>query len=176
MSRRTRRRRALQQALEIQNFPQDARQEVFDDAYSQGFDKGYQKAQEQYANDRKRLIEETERRALEKAKQKPFMVLAHRNGYNEGYEVGYTNGFQKGQLTTSQNRFSYQDLVQARQQGYDDGYRAGSAVSGSNTPGVTRNAVLDEVLQECEVISQSNPNMAPGVNAVRHLVKKLRKS
>jgi len=32
------------------------------------------------------------------------------------------------------------------------------------------------VLNECKVIADSNPNMAPGVNAVRHRVRKLRGS
>lgn len=174
MSRRTRRRRAMQQAVDLQTLSPDARQEIFDDAYSQGFDKGYQKAQERYIAEQQQLIVETERRAMEKAKQKPFMVLAHQNGYNEGYEVGYEKGFQKGQLVTP--KFSYKDLEQARQRGFDDGYRAGCSKSESHAgSSATRNTVLDEVIKECDVIAQSNPNMAPGVNAVRHRVRKLRR-
>lgn len=177
MSRRTRRRRAaMRQALELGTLSPEVRQEVFDDAYSQGFDKGYQKAQEALLKERAQFEVDIERRAMEKARQKPFMVLAHRNGYNEGYEVGYGEGFQKGQLAVPQNHFSYQDLDRARKRGFDDGYQAGcAATSNAGNEKATRNTVLDEVLQECEVIAQSNPNMAPGVNAVRHRVKKLRK-
>lgn len=167
----------MQQSIDLQTLSPDARQEVFDDAYSQGFDKGYQKAQERIAAERKQIVIDAERRAMEKANQKPFMVLAHRNGYNEGYEVGYEKGFQKGQLTTPKNHFSYRDLEQARQRGFDDGYQAGCAkTSNIGNASSAHNAALDKVLQECEVIAQSNPNMAPGVNAVRHRVRKLRRS
>lgn len=166
----------MRRAVEIQTLSPETRQEIFDDAYSQGFDKGFQKAQERSAKERDQFAADIERRALEKARQKPFMVLAHQNGYNEGYEVGHREGFQKGQLAVPKNHFSYQDLERARQRGFDDGYQAGCAktVNVDNSK-AARNQALDEVLQECEVIAQSNPNMAPGVNAVRHRVKKLRK-
>lgn len=177
MGRRARRRRAIQQQAIAQTFSSEARQEVFDDAYTQGFDKGFQKAQDHYTAERNRLIAETERQAMEKARQKPFMVLAHRNGYNEGYEVGFEKGYQKGQLVAPKHHFSYKDLEQARQRGFDDGYRAGrSSAPNVSQDASARNGVIDEVLQNCEVIAQSNPNMAPGVNAVRHMVRKLRKS
>lgn len=167
----------MQQSAEIQTLSSDTRQEVFDDAYSQGFDKGYQKAQERLAVERKQIVIDAERRAMEKANQKPFMVLAHRNGYNEGYEVGHEKGFQKGQLVVQKNHFSYRDLEQARQRGFDEGYQAGCAkASNMGNVAATHNAAIDKVLQECEVIAQSNPNMAPGVNAVRHRVRKLRKT
>lgn len=112
---------------------------------------------------------------MEKARQKPFMALAHQNGFKEGYEVGYGEGFQKGKLAIPKNQFNYKDLELARQRGFDDGYAAGRAKVAGEGDSATRNTVLGEVLHECDVISQSNPNMAPGVNAVRHRVKKLLK-
>lgn len=178
MGKRKRRRWAAQVASEQKaaaKIPFEARQEIFDDAYSQGFDKGFQKAQERFVVERKKIISETEQRAMKAARTKPFMALAHQNGYNEGYEVGYGTGFENGQLAIPKNSFSYKDLEQARQRGFDEGYAAGrTKMAGDPEPTGTRNAVIDEVLQECKVIADSNPNMAPGVNAVRHRVRKLR--
>ena len=37
----------------------------------------------------------------------------------------------------------------------------------------SRHQLVSEMLEQCRVISESNPNMAPGVNAVRHRIKKL---
>jgi len=73
--------------------------------------------------------------------------------------------------------------LQARQEsdgGYRRGYNDGLAAGRSQAPsrgGVDRAAVRDEMrremLEQCRVIAESNPNMAPGVNAVRHRIKKL---
>jgi len=179
MSRRTRRRWAAQVASEKKTtkIPLEARQEIFDDAYSQGFDKGFQKAQERFAVERKQIVSDAKRKAMSDARKRPFMALAHQNGYNEGYEVGYGAGYQKGQLAVPKNNFTYKDLEHARQRGFDEGYAAGrTRVAGDPEPSGARNAVIDEVLNECKVIADSNPNMAPGVNAVRHRVRKLRGS
>jgi flagellar biosynthesis/type III secretory pathway protein FliH len=170
----------MQQATDqgsLENLSFEIRQEIFDDAYSQGFDKGFQKAQERFVIERSRIISDAERRAMEMARKKPFMAMAHRNGYNEGYEIGYGKGFQKGQLAVPKNSFSYKDLEHARQRGYDEGFAAGrTRMAGDPEPDGVRNTVIDEVLNECKIIADSNPNMAPGVNAVRHRVRKLRKA
>lgn len=175
MSRRGRRRWAAQAATDKPQIPLEARQEIFDDAYSQGFDKGFQKAQERFVVERRQITSDANKTAMKAARKKPFMALAHRNGYNEGYEVGYQSGYQKGQLAVPKNNFTYKDVEQARQRGYDEGFQAGrTRMAGDPEPSGVRNKVLDEVLNECKVIADSNPNMAPGVNALRHRVRKLR--
>ena len=156
--------------------PVEVRQEIFDDAYSQGFDKGFQKAQERFVVERSRIVSDAEQRAMKAARKKPFMALAHRNGYNEGYEIGYETGFQKGQIVVPKHSFTYKDLEQARQRGYDEGFMAGRVRMAGDPEPVGRNAIIDEVLNECKIIAESNPNMAPGVNAVRHMVRKLRRA
>lgn len=180
MSRRTRRRRAIQQSVDqasLENIPFEMRQEIFDDAYSQGFDKGFQKAQERFVVERSKIFSEAEQNAMKAARKRPFMALAHQNGYNEGYEIGYQNGFQNGKIAVPRNSFSYKDLEGARQRGYEEGFSAGrTRMAGDPEPTGMRNTVIDEVLNECKIIADSNPNMAPGVNAVRHRVRKLRRA
>jgi hypothetical protein len=72
-----------------------------------------------------------------------------------------------------------QQLEQARMRGYAQGVVAGRSLAAqAQQPPVTdvsalRQKMRDDILEQCRVISESNPGMAPGVNAVRHLVRKL---
>lgn len=78
---------------------------------------------------------------------------------------------------------SAQQLERARMQGYAQGVVAGRAIAAQeNTKpaqmrpediAAIRKKMQDDMLEECRVISESNPNMAPGVNAVRHRIRKL---
>ena len=72
-----------------------------------------------------------------------------------------------------------QQLEQARMRGYAQGVVAGRALA-QPAPQVPvaeiaalRQKMRDDLLEQCRVISESNPGMAPGVNAVRHMVRKL---
>lgn len=73
-------------------------------------------------------------------------------------------------------------LENARMQGYAQGVVAGRALArqeyqkpqvGAAEVEAIRKKMQDDMLEQCRVISESNPNMAPGVNAVRHRIKKL---
>jgi len=75
-----------------------------------------------------------------------------------------------------------QQLESARMRGYAQGVVAGRALAAQEIrqPQVPateiaaiRQKMRDDMLEQCRVISESNPGMAPGVNAVRHMVKKL---
>jgi hypothetical protein len=77
---------------------------------------------------------------------------------------------------------SPQQLEHARMRGYAQGVVAGRALAAQEVqhPQVPaaeiasiRQKMRDDMLEQCRVISESNPGMSPGVNAVRHLVKKL---
>ena len=41
------------------------------------------------------------------------------------------------------------------------------------TPTAVRGKIMDQVLQECRVIGESNPQMNPAMNALRHRLKKI---
>lgn len=72
-----------------------------------------------------------------------------------------------------------QSMRRVQEQSYQRGYNAGMAAAGSvKQAPVTdfdRQKLIDEMLNECKVIAESNPNMKAGVNAVRHRIKKLKK-
>jgi hypothetical protein len=77
---------------------------------------------------------------------------------------------------------SPQQLENARMRGYAQGVVAGRALAAQEVrqPQVPateiaaiRQKMRDDLLDQCRVISESNPSMASGVNAVRHMVKKL---
>lgn len=74
---------------------------------------------------------------------------------------------------------SAQQLEQARMRGYAQGVVAGKALV-NQAPQVPaaeiasiRQKMRDDLVEQCRVISESNPGMSPGVNAVRHMIKKL---
>lgn len=75
-----------------------------------------------------------------------------------------------------------QQLDRARMQGYAQGVVAGRALANQERiqPQVPaaeisaiRKKMQDDMLEQCRVISESNPSMAPGVNAVRHRIRKI---
>jgi hypothetical protein len=77
---------------------------------------------------------------------------------------------------------SPQQLENARMHGYAQGVVAGKALAAQEVrqPQVPateiaaiRKTMRDDLVEQCRVISESNPGMAPGVNAVRHMIKKL---
>lgn len=113
---------------------------------------------------------EVQRRALQAAQSEPYLILARQNGYSEGYQAGLrkSGGSPSGNPDA---QFTYSDLERARQRGFEDGKRAG----GIPDTGASRKKVLDEVMQEVRVISESNPNLNPSAfnNALKHRLKKL---
>ncbi len=76
-----------------------------------------------------------------------------------------------------------EQLERARMQGYAQGVVAGRALAAQEVArphaprpedvARVRKEMQDAMLEECRVIAESNPNMAPGVNAVRHRIRKL---
>ncbi len=138
-------------------------------AYQNGVGEGMRIA----AMQQNRIVAEAQRSALVAAHQQPFILMARRNGYDEGYSAGIQAG-QSGEPrpeVSKDARFTYVDVEAARQRGVQEG--KASAATGAANEGQIRGKVIDDMLQQCHVISESNPGMAPGVNAVRHLIKKL---
>ena len=88
---------------------------------------------------------------------------AYKRGYNQGMRAmdGASN--------------------EAYKRGYDEGLRAGkreAKVSQADRDRLIREGrttALDECLEQCRVIEESNPNMAAGVKATARMIKKLKK-
>ena len=138
------------------------------------FDRGVQIGLEMAMSQHGRVVAEARREALVAAQSEPYLMMARRGGFDEGFAAG----MQASQRAAAPegSRFTYADVEAARRRGFNEGR---SAAPSSGIPNVDeasiRKKMVDEMLQECRVISESNPNMAPGpfVNAVRHRVKKL---
>jgi hypothetical protein len=121
-----------------------------------------------------RIIAEAHRSALAAARQHPFMLMARRSGYDEGYAAGMQVAVTRQSTTPEPPRdaeFTYVDVEAARQRGFEEGRISTS--TGAANEGQIRGKAIDDMLEQCRVISESNPSMSPGVNAVRHMIKKL---
>lgn len=92
--------------------------------------------------------------------QQSIIMRAEANGYKRGYNAAQTN------------------LQKACKAAYDDGFKAGCEEGpAGELPGPQRKAVVRDVvadaMEQCRVIAESNPQMAPGANACKRLIKKL---
>jgi hypothetical protein len=101
------------------------------------------------------------------------------------YDEGYLDGRQRA--LDEARRWATQQISRAsavaRQSGFKDGFRAGIAAAPKSSQGAppapasadtskVRKQFYDQVLEECRVIGESNPQMNPAMNALRHRLKK----
>ena len=106
---------------------------------------------------------------LARINREPFMAMARHNGFEAGFAAGM-KAAQKAEAPKAE-RFTYSDVENARRRGFQEGK---SSASTSIDSKAVRSRIRDEMLEQCRVIAESNPNMAPGVNAVRHRIKKIK--
>ena len=116
-----------------------------------------------------RVLAEVRREALVAAHSEPFMQMARRGGFDEGFAAGM-QASQKA-AAPKDAQFTYVDVEKARQRGFAEGKSAGSGIPNVDEARIRRKQ-LDEMLEDCRTIAESNPSMAPAVNAVRHMIKK----
>lgn len=111
--------------------------------------------------------------------------------FKEIYQAGYEHGIRDGHHEIDQLQ---QQLQQARQLGaspqeidraHARGYIAGvqegrrlAAIQPQQNanfkpPDQVKRELLEQVYDKCKIISESNPNMAPGVKAVERMIKKI---
>jgi len=146
----------------------DAAKRAYDAAprRDRGFDeerhyqRGYQAAMKNLASQREQIFESGYQRALVAAQE----------------ERRYAASETREQIRIAQQQAYHAGLAQ----GQAAGYRRGMQQAASTTPAPVdvaslRRKMVNEMLDQCKIISESNPNMAPGVNAVRHRIKKLSK-
>jgi hypothetical protein len=99
------------------------------------------------------------------------------------YDQGYIDGRQR--TLDEARRIATQQVSRAtsmaRQAGYKDGFRAGLAAAPRHSApppaapaagSQSQKQFYDTVLEECRVIGESNPQMNPAMNALRHRLKK----
>lgn len=95
---------------------------------------------------------------------------ALQQAYDVGFLDGKRNGIQTGRsLSRSQIEAAYH-------RGLQDGRVVASCptcAAGGSSGGANAKDYYDKVLNECHVIGESNPQMKPAMNALRHRIKKL---
>ena len=134
------------------------------------FERGMQHGIEMAMGQQGRVLAEVRREALVAAHSEPYLVMARRGGFDEGFNAGMQAAQRAEAPKTAQ--FTYADVEGARRRGYDEGRAASAGIPNVNESSV-RKKMVDDMLESCRVISESNESMAPGVNAVRHMIKKL---
>ena len=133
------------------------------------FEQGVQHGLEMAAIQQGRVLAEVRRDALAAAHSEPYLVMARRGGFDEGFNAGM-QAAQRAEAPKAA-QFTYADVEGARRRGYDEGRAASAGIPNVDESSVRRK-MLDGMLEDCRVIAESNPGMAPGVNAVRHMIKK----
>ena len=146
---------------------------------------GYNTAIVDYDRNKQRIYEEARQRAFREAARGPYLAAARQKGYHEGYDVGFREGEHAGLVKAADidQFFTYSDVEGARRDGFQEGVFVGRAQAKASEKArrgepeqFDRKKLIDEMLDQCHIIAESNPNMAPGVKAVRHRIKKLGKT
>lgn len=118
---------------------------------------------------------EVRREALVAAKGSPYFALARRGGFEEGFAAGMKAAQNPGQKGT---QFTYADVESARRRGYEEGRSTVSAQRNttlSADESSIRKRAIEDMLESCRVIAESNPNMNSDsfLKAVRQRSKKI---
>jgi len=78
------------------------------------------------------------------------------------------------------NRFSYEEVERIKESQYRNGYNQGMMVGKTEAMKELKardrsgENIMNKVYDECRVISESNPNMEPAINALKHRLKKIK--
>ena len=109
-----------------------------------------------------RMVAEVRRESLVAVHSDPYLLMARRGGYDEGFSAGMQAAQRASAPKDSQ--FTYVDVENARRRGFEEGRSASvSASRSSGIPNVDSAAVrkkaVDDMLESCRVIAESNPNM-----------------
>jgi len=136
------------------------------------FERGVARGMQIAAQQQHQRIAEVKRNTLQQAQSEPFMVMARQQGYEQGYAAALRQ--HPGGQGRVGAHYTHADIQRARQQGFEEGRRAAGGIPNVNKADVRKKAI-DDVMSEVRVISESNPNMAPGpfLKALKHRVKKI---
>jgi len=136
-------------------------------------DQGYRRAQVEFEQQRHMIYQKAQMEHQDDIRR-----------LRQAKELAYNDGFQAGLRQNSMNHqyqsqgYTYNDVEKARLQGFQAGVAAGSASAQASTPRVNeadiRKQVMDQVYEQCRVVEESNPNMKPGISAVKKMFRKIK--
>lgn len=106
------------------------------------------------------------------ARSEQRMMSARSQGYDRGYSAGLAAGAQmRPEPKSSTGTYTYSDVEAARARGYEAGKRAAPAASAPSEKSI-RDKIFKQLEEQQRVVAESNPNMAPGVNAFMRMARK----
>jgi len=123
-----------------------------------------------------RVVAEVRREALVAVHSDPYLLMARRGGFDEGFAAGM-QAAQRAEAPKGA-QFTYADVEKARRRGFEEGRSAAPRQQGG-IPNVdearVRKKAVDDMLENCRVIAESNPNMdsTSFLKAVRQRSKKI---
>jgi len=106
------------------------------------------------------------------ARSERRMLSARSQGYDSGYSAGLAAAAQaRPEPKNSTGTYTYSDVEAARARGYEAGKRVAPAASAPSEKSI-RDKIFKQLEEQQRVVAESNPNMAPGVNAFMRMARK----
>lgn len=135
-------------------------------AYESGLNQGMRIASMQYR-------ENLHHQALAiGARSEQRMASVRSQGYDSGYSAGLRAGMASSpEQKNSTGTYTYSDVEAARARGFEAGKRVAPTASAPSEKSM-RDKIFKQLEEQQRVIAESNPNMAPGVNAFMRMVRK----
>lgn len=140
------------------------------------FDRGVQHGLHLARQQQDRFSAEARREALVAAQGTPYLIMARRGGFDEGFAAGMRAAQSAAGQKSAQ--FTYADVEAARRRGFEEGRSTTSQVqraAPSMSETSIRQKAVEDMLESCRVIAESNPNMNSEsfLKAVRQRSKKI---
>lgn len=106
------------------------------------------------------------------ARSEQRMLSARNQGYDNGYRAGLAAAARaRPEPKNSTGTYTYSDVEAARARGYEAGKRVAPAASAPSEKSI-RDKIFKQLEEQQRVVAESNPNMAPGVNAFMRMARK----
>lgn len=151
-------------------------QEPPPDPHQAAYENGLRHGMMLSAGQQRQAIQAAQHQALAVVSQSGArLARASQQGFDRGYAAGMAanQGSQQPAAPKNSNgSYTYEDVEAARKRGYSAGQQTAVSSASPNESSI-RKKMVDQMVEQCRVIAESNPQMAPGVNAVRHMIKKI---
>ncbi len=145
-------------------------EEPHDDNYQHVFESGFSHGMKIASMQQRQLLHDQALAIGARSEQQ--MMSARNQGYDNGYSAGLQAGAQmRPEPKRSTGTYTYSDVEAARMKGYEAGKRAAPTASAPSEKSI-RDKIFKQLEEQQRVVTESNPNMAPGVNAFMRMARK----
>lgn len=138
--------------------------------YRHVFESGFSHGMKMATMQQRQLLQEQALAIGARSEQR--MVSARNQGYDTGYSAGLRAAEQmRPEPKSSTGTYTYSDVEAARARGFEAGKRVAPTASAPSEKSI-RDKLVKQMEEQARVVSESNPNMAPGVSAVMRMIRK----